>query len=415
MAENGVSLAHCASTPDEISLLDLLIVIAQRKRLIVSVTAMAAVGSLIVSLLLPVRYTSTARMLPPQQNQSAASAIFGQLGSLGALSGIAGVGKDLGLRNPSDLYVALLKSRTVEDALIDRFDLTAVYDETRRSDARKELENRSVITASKDGIISISVEDRDRKRAAEMANAYVEELRRLTQRIAITEASQRRLFFEQHLADAKSELASAEQALKETQQKSGLISLDAQSKAIIESVAAVQASIAAKEVEVQAMRSFATDRHPRMILALEELEGLRRQLRKLEVQKNAGNGDILVPTSKAPELGIEYLRRLRELKYREIMFEALAKQYEIARLDEAKNNAIVQVVDEAVEPDKKSSPPRTLIVLVTVVVGFLGSVTCVLAAHGVRCLGESPKELQRIRLLIASLSSPMWSTTRRNT
>src|SRR5207237_1363293 len=215
-------------------ILDLLIVLAKRKRLILTVSAVSAAFALIVSLLLPNRYTATTKILPPQQSQSASTMLLNQLagGGMGPLTAIAG--SSLGIKNPSDIYIAILKSRTIQDALLSRFELMRVYRDKRASDARKDLTGYSDILAEKEGLISISVEDQDPKRAAAMANAYVNELRKVTQRLAISEASQRRLFFEQQVKQAKDDLASAEVALKETQQKTGMIQLDSQAKAVIE-------------------------------------------------------------------------------------------------------------------------------------------------------------------------------------
>jgi len=240
----------------EISLLDLLIVLVRRGRDLLAGTVAAVVLATIVSFLLPNRFTATTIILPPQQNSSSAIALLGQLGSANPLASLAGSG--LGLKNPNDLQVAMLKSRTVEDAMIDRFNLMARYRELRKSDARKAFEKVTDIeNGIKDGLIRISVTDKDPSRAAEMANAYVDEYKKLSATIAVTEASQRRLFFEQQLVQAKENLADAEEALKRTQQKTGLIQLDGQARAVIESVAQLRGQMAAKEVQIRAMHEFA--------------------------------------------------------------------------------------------------------------------------------------------------------------
>jgi uncharacterized protein involved in exopolysaccharide biosynthesis len=358
--------------------LDLLIVLARRRKMLLGATLSAALFAGVVSVLIPNRYTATASIVPPQQNPSLAASMLGQLGSLDPIATIAQ--KDLGLKSPNDIYVGMLKSRTVQDALIRRFDLLNVYRERRMSDARRELENATSILLGKEGFITISVEDKDSRRAAEMANTYVEELGKVTQQLAVTEASQRRLFFGQQLEQAKNDLAAAEQALKETELKTGLIQLDSQAKAIIESVVKLRAAIATKEVELHAMRSFSTDQNPDVILAEQELSGLRSQLALLGTQ-SGGEGDIQVPAAKVPEASLEYVRKLREVKYHETIFELLAKQYEAAKLDESKAGAVVQVLDPGVEPDKRSSPRRALIIIVTTLVAFVGSVGYAFAAE----------------------------------
>jgi len=185
--------------------LDLLVVLSRHKNTIVAVTLAAAVLAAIVSLLLPKTYTASTTILPPQQNQSAATALAGQIGALSALSG-----SDFGLRNPSDLFVALLKSRSVEDAIITQFDLRRVYWVKGYQDARKKLDSRSDISAGDEGLITISVSDREPQRAADLANAYVDQLRSLNQNLAVSEAAQRRLFYEQKLASEREDLAQAE-------------------------------------------------------------------------------------------------------------------------------------------------------------------------------------------------------------
>jgi capsule polysaccharide export protein KpsE/RkpR len=388
---------------DEVDILDLLIVLAKRKRLILTITAASAMLALIVSLILPNRYTATTKILPPQQSQSASSMLMAQLagGGMGPLAALAGSG--LGLKNPNDIYIGILKSRTVEDALIARFDLRRIYSDKRQSDARKDLEKASEITAEKEGLISVSVEDKDAKRSADIANAYVNELRNLTQHLAVTEASQRRLFFEQQVQEARDDLSRAEVALKETQQKTGMIQLDSQAKAIIEAVGHLRAQIAAKEVQLQAMRSFATQQNPDTVLAQQELAGLRVQLDKLEAQQVGGNGDPLVSTGKVPGVALEYVRKLRDVKYYEAIFELLAKQYEAAKIDESREAAVIQVLDQALEPDHKSSPHRLIIVMLCAICALVAACLSLLIAEAVSRLQLDPgraTQLSRLRGLL---------------
>ena len=348
-----------AEPVDEVTLLDILIVLAKHKKMIAQLTIAATILALAIAFLIPKKFTATTRILPPQQTQSSAVAMLAQLNPLAA-----GLGKDLGLKNPSDLFVTMLKSRTVEDSLIDQFDLRKEYGYKTYFDTREALESRSSISSAKDSTIVVSVEDGDPKRAAEMANAYVNELYKLSQKLAVTEASQRRLFFESQLETAKQDLAVAEGALRQTQEKTGLIQLDGQAKAIIESTAALKAQIAAREVQLQRVRLFATEQNPEYQGLQQELSGLRAQLSRVEQTQTGGNGDIGIATAKIPAAGLEYVRRYRDVKYYETIFELLAKQYEAAKLDEAKNAAIIQVMDKAVVPEKKSSPKRGLITVI---------------------------------------------------
>lgn len=355
--------------------LDLLIILARRKRFVglvaTAITTIALLGSLAVSN----RYTATASIMPPQQTPSASSMLMTQLAGSGLGSIAALAGGSLGLKNPNDLYIGLLKSRTIQDAIISKFGFVEIYGAKRLSDARKKLGEATNIRTGKDNLIAISFEDENPNRSADVANAYVDELRALTKSLAVTEASQRRLFYEQQLQQAKEDLANAEVGLKETQQKTGMIQLDSQSRAMIETVGRIRAQIAAKEVQLEAMGSYATDQNPQYVLTRQELVGLRAQLAKFESEQPGMQGDPLVATAKIPGVALEYVRRFREVKYRETMFELLAKQYEAAKLDEAKQAAIIQVVDRAIPPDIKSWPHRGIITAFALLSGlFAGSI-----------------------------------------
>jgi tyrosine-protein kinase Etk/Wzc len=387
---------------EEISLLDIVIVIVQNRRLILKIAAYTMVIAVIVSLLLPIRYTATTSILPPQQTSSAGSALMAQLGNLSSVASLAG--GSLGLKNPNDLQVAMLKSRTVEDAMLDRFHLVELFKVKQRSDARKQLENIvDIDNGAKDGLIRISVTDHDPRRAAEMANGYVEEFKRLSASLAVTEASQRRLFFEQQLTQAKDNLANAEEDLKKTGQKTGLIQLDSQTRATIELLANLRGQIAAKEVEISGMRSFATGENPELQMAEQQLAGLRLQEGKMGAASE-GASNALIPKGSMQEAGIEYIRKLRDVKYFETIFDLLARQYEIAKVDEARQGATVQVVDRAIVPDRRSSPKRTLIVLGAAVFGlFLGGIWA-FVREGLTRLSNNPAKHQRLESLKQSIS-----------
>ena len=384
----------------EISLLDLLIVLARRRWDLLAGTAAAATLAAIVSFLLPNRFTATTVILPPQQNTSSAVALLGQLGSVNPLASLAG---SLGLKNPNDLQVAMLKSRTVEDAMIDRFNLTALYREKRKSDARKAFEKVvDIEDGIKDGLIRISVTDKDPRRAAEMANAYVEEYKKFSATIAVTEASQRRLFFEQQLVQAKEDLANAEEALKQTQQKTGLIQLDGQARAVIESVAQLRGQVAAKEVQIRAMHQFASEQNPDLQLAEQELAGLQSEVARMGAASGRSSGDFLMPKGSVPAAGLDYVRKLRDVKYNETIFELLAKQFEIAKIDEARQGSVVQLVDKAIPPDKKSSPKRLLIVACSAIAGFVLAIFWVLFSEALRLARKDPRQREQLNTLTRS-------------
>lgn len=384
---------------DEISLIEVLTVLAERKLIVLRTAAVFAILAVIVSLLLPKSFTATVTLLPPQQNSSMGAALTSQLGNLGGMAALAG--STLGLKNPNDMYVAMLKSRTVEDAMVNKFGLMKEYHEHYLSDTRKAFEAHSKVDGTaKDGLIHISVDDHDPNRAAELANGYVDQFRNLSEHLAISEASQRRLFFEQQLEQAKDKLADAEEALKETEQKTGLIQLDSQARALIESAAALRAQIAAKEVQLQAMQTYATAENAQLLQAEQELAGLRTQLAKLGGSEESSDASLMVPKGKVPEAGLEYVRKLRDVKYYETIFDILARQFEIAKLDEAKQGAVIQVVDSAVPPDRRSFPKRALIVIGATVAGFLLGIFLALVTAGyskMRGDTETDQKLLRLR------------------
>jgi tyrosine-protein kinase Etk/Wzc len=324
-----------------------------------------------VAFLLPVRYEAKIILLPPTQNSSIASAMLGQIGNLSGLGSIASLAGGLGLKTPADMYVSMLTSRTVEDAMIQRFRLQSEYGEKRMTDTRKVFERRtSVVAGTKDGLIRITLADRDPKRAAELANGYVDEFRKLTASLAITEAARRRLFFQQELDQAKSDLTASEEAMRKTQETTGVLQIDSQARTLITSAAILRAQVVAKEVQIESMRSFASEDNPDLILAKQQLAALQSQLAQVAASQHDNGSDIILSKGRVTEEGMQYLRRLRDLKYHETVFELLAKELEIAKLDEAREGEIVQVVDVAVPPDKRSFPPRTLIVVGTTTLSF---------------------------------------------
>ncbi len=263
----------------------------------------------------------------------------------------------------------MLGSRTVGDNLVQRFNLMEIYKADFKSDARKALKKATTITNGRDGIIVIDVDDKNPERASLLANGYVQELQKLTESLAITEASKRRLFLEKRLGESKKALYESELALKEIQEKTGLIKLDGQAQATITAIAMIKSQIASKEVALAAMRTFATADNPLYIQNRQEINGLRAQLEKVERGSNQGNGDISISTEKLPGLGMEYIRKVRDVKYNELLFENLAKQFEIARIDEARDSSMIQVLDDAVIPDRKSKPTRSILVMIFLMLG----------------------------------------------
>jgi len=353
---------------DEIDLTERFRALSRRWRMLLGITAASAAVALVVSLLLPVYYKAETKILPPQDKGSnLASQLMGQAGGLIALAGGAA-----GVKSPGELYLEMMKSRTVLDRMVDRFDLMKLYKKKYRQDARKKLlELLTVREDRKSGVIVLTVEDRDPKRSADMANAFVEELKTMAGGLAISEAGQRRMFFEEQIRHTKETLTRAEDEVKEFQQRTGAFQIDAQAKAVIEGIANLRARVAAKEVEAKVLRSFATAQNPDLQRIEEEVRALRVELEKIETGKGRGF-DPIMSSERVPAMGTEYLRKLRQLKYNETLYELLVKQYELAKLDEARDAVVIQVIDRAVPPERKFRPKRaTIVSLATVAALFL--------------------------------------------
>ena len=384
-------------TADSVTIIDYLIFLMKWKKLIVQITASCCAAIVLVSLLLPKKYMAETKILLPQQgSQNMSAQLLGQLGGLILPGGASG-----GLRTTGDLYTALLKSRAILDRVIDRFDLMKVYRDTYREDARRDLMKAlSVQDLKKSGMLIIGVEDKDPKRSADMTNAFVDELKNLTQYIAVTEASQRRLFFEEQLKSTKEALIRSEDSLKGYQEKTGTIEIKEQAKAIIESIAKLRAQIAAKEVELKVLRTYATSQNPDLQKTEEELRGMKEQLAKLEV-KEGNNLGPLMSTGRMPEAGTGYLRKLRDLKYSETLFELLTKQYEMAKIDESKDAAVIQVVDKAVPPEQKSKPKRLFLIVTVTLLGFLIALVTAFTMEYRERVSRDPEKRERIKRLQA--------------
>jgi tyrosine-protein kinase Etk/Wzc len=383
-----------------IDLLDLLVLLARDRHLIAVVALVAfLLGGSVSFLVLRPTFTALATILPPQQQQSSVSTMMGQLGSLAGLGGGGGL-----LKNPADLYVGMIMSRTVADRMIDKFHLQSLYKQKTMDETRKALKAHLKVEAGKDGLIDISVKDTDPHRASDLANGMIEELYQLTSGLAITEAAQRRIFFDQQVDEEKAALATAEDDLRKTQEKTGLIQLGGQAEEIIRDVANLRAQIVSREVQLQGMRTFATEQNPDVTRLQEEISALRQQLKTMEAKQSLMQpGDIQIPTGQVPEAGLEYARKLREVTYHTTLLTLLSKEFEGARIDEAKSAPIIQVVDRAVPPDRKSGPPRALLTLAS---GFLGLVIGCIWAFGRHTLWrvrQIPENAQKLDELSATL------------
>ena len=364
---------------DEISLLDLLQVVADNLRLLVLGPLAAGLLALGYTFTIAPTFTATTKFMPPQQQQSGAASLLAGLGALGGLAGVAG-----GIKSPADQYVAFLKSRSVQDALVERFKLTERYEAKFKEDARKALDANILTASGKDGLITIDASDKDPAFAAELANAHIEELGKLMNRLAITEAQQRRVFFEKQLTNAKDNLVKSEQALKASGVNSS--ALKASPGAAVEGLAKLKASITAQEIKLASMRGYLTESAPDFKQAQTELFAMRSQMDRAEKAEPPSTGGS----------DSDYITKFRDFKYHETLFELFAKQYEMARVDESREGALIQVVDVAVPPERKSKPQKAQIAVTSVLATGFALLLFIFIRQGLRGAAQTPESAAKL-------------------
>jgi tyrosine-protein kinase Etk/Wzc len=394
-SEAKQSMPSSLPDDDEIGLLDLLQVVADNLRLLVLGPLAAGLLALGYSFTITPTFTATTKFMPPQQQQSSAASLLAGLGALGGLAGAAG-----GIKNPADQYVAFLKSNSMQDALIDRFKMMERLETQFREDARIAVSTKVEIASGKDGLITISASDKDPAFAAQLANAHVEEFRRLLTRLAVTEAQQRRLFFERQLTNAKDNLVKAEQALKASGVNSS--ALKANPGAAVEGMARLKAGITAQEIKLGSMRGYLTESAPDFKQAQTELAAMRGQMARAEkeepIEAGANNGDS------------DYIAKFRDFKYHETLFELFAKQYEMARIDESREGSVVQVLDPAQPPERKSGPKKAqMAIMTTFGVGF-ALLLFIFIREALRSAGQAPESAAKLRRLHQALAKAIGRT-----
>ena len=371
---------------DGIDLLDLLTVLASRWRLLVVAPIAAGAIALGATYLIAPTYTAKTSFLPPQQQQSSATSA---LASLGALSGLAGGAA--GIKSPGDQYVALMQSVNVEDRIVDQFKLMDVYEAKYRFQARKTLEsNVRIALGKKDGLITVEADATSPQLAADLANQHVIELRRLSSELALTEAQQRRAFFENQLKRTKVQLTEAQTILQGSGFNAG--ALKAEPKAAAEGYARLKAEVTSAEVRLQTLKRALADSAPELQQQLGLLAALRAQLAKLESSVNSPNDS-------------DYVSRYREYKYQESLFEMFSRQYEAARLDESREGGLIQVVDIATAPEYKSGPKRANILLFSSVAVWLLLIAGVLIRHSWLDIKRNPTKAGKLNRLHAALGN----------
>lgn len=367
-----------SGSEDEVNLLEYWRVIWRRRWLIGGLFTASVLTAMVVSFLMPKIFESTATLLPSLDSKDGAG-----LGALLAASGAGGAAQSLGISlpgapaTPTDLFVAMLKSRIMADEVIKHFNLLAVYEAKTMQDARKALEGSTKISVSKEKVIKITVEDKDPQQAAELANFYVANLDRLNRTLTVTKAGQNRAFIERRLTETQVNLVKAEEALKEFQTHNKAVAVEAQSKAMIEAAAMIQGQITAQEVQLQVMSGYLSPDNPELSRVRSGIDELQKQLYLLESGKGGKGmlpGDRLHPAMvTVPGLALDYGRLMRELKVQETLYTLLISQYEQAKLAEARDTPTVQVLDPAIPAEKKSKPSIRLNMMIAGVLAlFVG-------------------------------------------
>lgn len=386
----------------EVGTLRLLVILTRRRRLIAITTLAVMLLTGIIVFIIPVHYAATAVILAPQSSQSSISAILGQLGgnSTSAISSMLPGGLDINLRNIGETYVGILSSRTVADKLISKFNLKSLYRQKTLVDTRKRLAKHTHIEVTKGWLIRITVDDHSPQRAADMANCYVDILYQKNQDLALSEASQRRLFLEKQVAAEADALSKAEVDFKHAQETSGVIQLGGQAELTLRTIAQLRYELVNRELQLQELRSVATENNEKVTALETSIAGLRSQLEKAEKGTTDSEiADYFLPAGKVPAAELEYTRKVRQLRYHEALFEMLSKQYEVARIDEAKSPPLIQVVDRAIVMDKRAWPPRTLLILISGLLAFFLSSVYVLAQNTWGQIASEPENAKQLAIL----------------
>jgi uncharacterized protein involved in exopolysaccharide biosynthesis len=402
--QDSTAAAGVRETPDEMSALEILTTLIRHRGQVFIITGLSFLLGIILCLpnVLPVSYKASVRIMPPQQTPSSAAMLMSQLSSGGSSNALmTAASASIGLKNPNEIYIGLLRARPISDHLIQRFDLMSAYHKPLLSSTREKLAKRTTIESEKSGFICITVVDSDKQRVANIANGYVDALRAFTGSLSSAEAQRRKNFYESQLKEAKDALVKAEIDYQQIQQKTGVVALDMQSRALIEGMATMRAKVASKQVEVEALRSSFTDRSPQLQIAEKELSTMQAELVRME-HGSAAHGASDLAISAVSASGMDFLQAQHEVLYRQTLFDMLIKQYDAARLDEMKEAAVIQVVEPAIPPDKKAAPSKSMILLISLIAGFLIACGVVVGREHLRV---HPEALQPLAILMAAFKS----------
>jgi tyrosine-protein kinase Etk/Wzc len=393
---SGAVTADAASPRQELDLFVFGLLMRKHIRRILKFAIAGFLLMLIWMLLAKPRYAATAALLVPQNNPSASS-----LALKLAMGGLDMTGGGF------EVYEDILESQTVAARLVAQYHLKDVYKAKEEAAAEKQLASRTLIKSSKEGLIRITVQDEDRQRATDLANSYMTELDQLNQGLAITSAGQQRLYFERQMVKEKDELADAEVDLQRSQEKTGLVVPERQLQSNVTAVETTRAQLRVRQVELGALLQGATEQNPRVVRLKAEISGLESQLRAME----SGSGSDLatgIPSSKVPEKSLEYIRKLREVKFHETLFELLAREYETSKQQESKTVSMIEVLDRAVVPERKAWPPRTLFVLLGFVAGGLVGIFYTIIESYMKTVMGNPENRRKYQEVFgASADSPI--------
>jgi uncharacterized protein involved in exopolysaccharide biosynthesis len=365
-----------STSSEEMGLFDYWNIIANRKWQIVAISAAMVSAALVISLLLPKIYESTATLLPLlESNNSVGLGALLASGAAGSAAQTLGISLPGAPATPTDIFTAMLKSRVMADDVIHKFNLLDRYQKNTMQETRLALEGATRIVVSKEKVIKVTVEDKDPQLASDIANFYVSNLDRLNQTVSVSKARENRKFIEQRLTETQEALMKVENALKEFQTQNRTVAIEAQSKAMVEAAAMIQAQIMAQEVQLQVMGTYLASDHPEIGRIKSTLGELRRQLQIMESGKSRKEhlpGDTLRPAiTSVPGLALEYGRLTRDLKVQETLYVLLVSQYEQAKLAEARDTPTVQVLDPAIPAERKSRPKLSVNLLIAGVLSLL--------------------------------------------
>jgi uncharacterized protein involved in exopolysaccharide biosynthesis len=404
MPDNGVPGVSLMAEPIETqqSLLAYLQLLWANRQLLLPTGVYAILASTLIAFLIPVRFQSVTRLMPPDGQSGSGlgllAAMAGRSGaSVGGLGGFAG--DLLGVKSSGALFVGILSSETVQDGLIEKFQLKKVYHDSKIEDARKALAERTDLSEDrKSGIISIVVTDHDPKRAAAMAQAYVAELDRLVAQVSTSSARRERIFLEERLQKVKTDLDSAAKNFSDFASKNTAIDIPAQGKAMVEAAATLQGQLIAAQAELSGLRQIYTNNNVRVRAAEARMGELQKRLNEIGgagTQSELKNDNSLYPSiRKLPLLGVTYADLYRQTKIQETVYELLTEQYELAKVQEAKEIPTVKVLDAAIVPTKKSFPPRAVIVVLGTMLGTTLTITWIVGKTRWEAVDESdPRKL----------------------